>query len=171
MVRNSRLFGGSFPAATEAFSLVELIVVVAILAIAAAMVIPELQDTKQFQAMSAARVLATDLEYARDTAITMQTPVTVTFNVQGRSYTLSNASGTLVHPMTKAAYTVAFASQSGSGAVGLVSASFGGAPAVTFDVTGAPNQAGTVRLQAGSFPYTVQVYQATGRVKATYTGS
>lgn len=168
MTRNSRLCRGS---SADAFSLAELVVVVAILAIAAAIVIPELKDTDKFQAMSAARIITTDLEFARDTAITTQTPVTVTFNVQGKSYTLSNASGTLVHPMTKAAYTVALASQSGMGAVGLVSASFGGAVAVTFDVTGAPNQEGTVKVQAGAFPYTVQVYRATGRVKTTYTGS
>ena len=168
MVRNSRTYGGC---AASAFSLAELIMVVAILAITAAIVIPGLRDTDKFQAMSAARMITSDIEYARDTAITMQTPVTVTFNVLGKSYTLSNASGTLVHPMTKKAYTVAFASQSGFGAVGLVSASFGGAPAVTFDVTGAPNQEGTVQVQAGSFPYTIQVYRATGRVKTTYTGS
>ncbi|MCY2924103.1 MAG: GspH/FimT family protein [Planctomycetota bacterium] len=168
MVPNSRQ---GVRCAARAFSLAELIVVVAILAIAAAIIIPELKDTNKFQAMSAARILTTDLEFARDTAITTQTPVTVTFNVPGKSYTLSNASGALVHPMTKTAYTVAFASQSGMGAVGLVSASFGGAATVTFDVTGAPNQEGTVRVQAGAFPYTVQVYRATGRVKTTYTGS
>ena len=168
MPPHNRTRGGCF---AGAFSLAELIVVTAVIGIAAAVIIPELSSTNSFQAMSAARMITTDLEYARDTAITTQTPVTVTFNVPGKSYTLSNASGTLVHPMTKTAYTVAFATQSGFGAVGLVSASFGGAAAVTFDVTGAPNQAGTVKVQAGSFPYTIQVYQATGRVKATYAGS
>lgn len=166
MVRNSRT---GPRARTGAFTLAELIVVIVILAIAAAIVVPQLGDTKKFQAMSAARVLSGDLEYARDMAITSQSPVTATFVLPG-SYTLSNASGPLIHPMTKQAYTVSFPALDGFDQVSIVSASFGGAAAVTFDVTGAPDQDGLVRVQAGSFPYTVQVYRATGRVKTTYVG-
>lgn len=166
MVRNDARARAPRP---DGFTLAELIVVVVILGIAAAMVLPQLGDTNKFQAMSAARELSGDLEYARDTAITSQSPVTVTF-APPRSYTLSNASGPLIHPMTKQAYTVNLTGQDGFEQVSIVSASFGGTAAVTFDVTGAPSQEGLVRVQAGSFPYTVQVFGGTGRVKTAYTG-
>lgn len=153
-----------------AFTIVEVIVVVVILAIACLAIVPLVGDTSDFQALSAARMMTGDLEYARDTAITGGSAITVTFDVDGDQYTVSNASGTLIHPMTKSDYVVDFGSQDGFGQLDIVSASFGGQASVTFDVTGAPTQEGTVTVQAGSHQYQVRVYGATGRVKATRIG-
>lgn len=134
--------------------------------IIAAVVIPNVIRTSAFQAVSAARLLTTDLQYAQNLAITSQVPVTVTFNTNAERYTLSNAGGTLVHPITKDTYIVDFASQSGFRDVDIVSADFNGAAQVTFDEMGAPNQAGTVVLQAGSHRYTITVTAITGKVTA-----
>ena len=153
-----------------AFTLVEIMMVLVIIAITAAVVIPNAISTASFQATSAARMIATDLQYAQDTAITSQTPVTVTFNVANESYTLSNASGTLIHPITKVAYVTAFGTLKGFSDVGIVSANFGGASVVTFDELGSPNQAGTISLQAGEHAYRLDVAAATGKVTVTRTG-
>ncbi|MFP3936795.1 MAG: GspH/FimT family protein [Phycisphaerae bacterium] len=145
-------------------SLLELIIVIIILAITAAVVVPHVVQSADMQATSAARMLATDLQYAQDCAITTQTPVTVTFDVAGDSYTLSNTSGTLNHPITKATYQLDFSSQSGFEQVELVSADFGGADNLTFDEVGSPDNAGSVVIHAGDFSYQITVAAATGRV-------
>jgi prepilin-type N-terminal cleavage/methylation domain-containing protein len=153
------------------FTLVEIIVVIVIMAIAAAVIIPHAIGTSDVQAVSGARILASDLQYAENTAITSQSPVTVTFDVAGESYTLSNASGPLIHPITKGAYVVSFASQRGFDNLDIASASFGGNVMVTFDELGAPDNAGSVTLQAGPHVYRVDVAAATGNVTVTNLGS
>ena len=104
-----------------------------------------------------------DLEYAQNQAITTQTPVSVTFSVSGNSYTVSNASGTLIHPISKQAYIVDFDTTGGFGNVSVSSASFGGASVVTFDALGAPDNGGTVTVVAGPQTYTVTVAPVSGR--------
>lgn len=148
---------------TEAFTLIELLVVLVVLAIAAAVVVPSL-DSSGFQAVSAARMVATDLQYAQNAAITTQRLVTVTFNTAANSYSLSNASGPLIHPMNKNAYRIDFGSQSGFGQLDIVSASFGGGALVTFDELGAPDNGGSVTLQAGTSVYVINLAGVTGRV-------
>ncbi len=146
------------------FSLIELIVVIVILAITAVAVVPHVVRGADMQATSAARMLATDLQYAQDHAITMQRPVTVDFDTFANTYTLSNASGPLDHPITKTAYEVDFSAQSGFDQVELVSASFGEASAVTFDEMGSPESGGGIVVGAGDYTYRVKVAAATGNV-------
>ncbi len=147
-----------------AFTLVEIIVVLVILAIAATVVVPYATGTSSIQASSAARLIMSDLEYAQNQAITTQTPVSVTFSVSGNSYTVSNASGTLIHPISKQAYVVDFDTLSGFGNVSVSEADFGGASNVTFDALGAPDNNGTVTVVAGPHTYTVTVAPVSGRV-------
>jgi len=90
------------------FTLLELIVVIFILAIVAAVAVPMAVGTGDMQVISAARLISADLQYAQNIAITTQQPVTVTFTPGTESYGLSNASGSLIHPITKEAYAVDF---------------------------------------------------------------
>lgn len=161
---------GKTESSAGGFTLIEMLVVLLILAIAAVMVIPYAVGTAGFQAIAAARMLAADLQYAQNTAITSQAPITITFDVSGESYTLSNASGPLIHPMTKADYVVNFASQGEFGELDIVSASFASMAAVTFDILGAPDNEGTVILQAGNHVYRVTVSAAIGKVTVTTEG-
>ena len=155
----------------EGFTLAELIVVIAIIAICAAVVVPYAVGTSDLKVISAARVVASDLQYAQNVAIVSQTPVTVTFTPSQNCYALSNASGPLIDPMTKESYVVDFDTKSGLGEVHVVSASFSGSGAVTFDEMGVPDNAGTVTLQAGSHVCEIGVASATGRVTVTVVGS
>ena len=145
------------------FTLVEIIVVLVILAISVAMIVPYVTSAAGIQASSSARLIMSDLEYAQNQAITTQTPVSVTFSVSGNSYTVSNASGTLIHPISKQAYIVDFDTTGGFGNVSVSSASFGGASVVTFDALGAPDNGGTVTVVAGPQTYTVTVAPVSGR--------
>lgn len=152
------------------FTLLELLIVMVILAIAAAMVIPNISSGKDLEATSAARLITADLEYAQNMAITHQEPVTVTFSVSSESYTLSNTSGPLIHPMTKTAYTIALASQQGFSGLDIVSANFGGSDTVSFDEIGTPSNAGSVTVQSGASRYRIDVAAATGRVTVVTEG-
>jgi len=155
----------------RAFSILELLVVIIIVAIAAAIVVPTMSSTQDVKATSAARIIAADIEYAQSMAITHQDPVTVTFNPSGESYSLSNASGPLVHPITKENYAVDFTTKDGFENLDVVSASFGGTAAVTFDEIGAPDNVGSVTIQVGAHAYQISVAAATGKVRVAYVGS
>ena len=146
------------------FTLIELIVVVVILAIMAAVVIPYVTGTSSMKAQSAARLVMSDLEYAQDLAITSQSDITVTFDTSGNFYGVSNESGPLNHPITKKTYVVDFDTLAGLSGVSLTAASFGGGSSVTFDSLGAPSPDGSVNVSAGVSGYQVTVAPITGRV-------
>ena len=155
------------------FTLAELIVVLVIVAIAAAMVVPYAFGTSS-QAVSAARMIASDLQYAQNTAITDQQSVSVYFDAQGRNYSLRyNESTYLKHPITREDYIVDFDTLEGFESMTIVSVDFGGDSTVTFDVLGAPEPAGggTITVRAGHHVYRLEVSAATGNVTVTETGS
>ena len=152
------------------FTLIELLVVVLVLAIVAAVAVPLAVGTGDMQVISAARMISADLQYAQNTAVTTQEPATVTFIPNSESYSLSNASGVIIHPITKEAYVVDFGSRRGFGGLDIVSADFGGKAWVTFDELGAPDSPGSVTLRCGPHIYIVSVATATGKVTVTATG-
>lgn len=159
--RTSRAFG-----ALKGFTLAEILVVVLLLGIAAAVVVPNISDTSDVQAVSAARMIATDLQYAQNTAITGQKNIKMVFDVSGNFYRVANddsQSTSLVNPINKGEYKTDFDTASGFGRLKIVSTTFPGS-IVKFDVTGAPDNPGSVRVQSGSRIYVVSVAAATGRV-------
>ena len=149
------------------FTLWELMVVVAVVGIMAAVIVPMTMDSADIQAVTAARRISTDLQYAQNEAISSQTDVTLTFDAWNESYQLSNASGALIHPMTKQDFTVDLRIESGFDQVDIVSASFGGSASVTFDPIGAPSSGGTVTIQAGPHLVQLSVAGVTGLVTVT----
>ena len=147
----------------QGFTLAEIMVVVAIVGIAAAMVVPMIGDTSDIQAASAARMLMSDLEYAQGRAMVTQSPVTVAFDTDAGSYLLRDAGGTtLTHPVTHNPFAVSLAA-SGMGDTALSQVNFGGVAAVTFDALGAPNAAGFVVLLAGSSGRRIDLAAVTGK--------
>jgi Tfp pilus assembly protein FimT len=151
-----------------------------ILAIAASIVIPMVTETEDMQARSAARMIASDLQFAQNTAITTQTDangavagikVIFTPNVGTTpgSYKLlydDNKSSTVNNPMTGAGYNVVFTGSTGFGSLKVVSTTFA-QNTVEFDATGAPSNAGSVTVQAGTTVYTIAVATSTGKVTVT----
>lgn len=150
--------------APSGFTLVELMVVMIILAIAAAMILPQAFGTSDLRAKSAARLVVADLEYAQNTAIVTQSNTTVTFDDSNNSYEVSNVSGTLIHPITHQEYEVDFDTKRGFDGVSIVAVDFDGGFSVTFDSLGAPDPDGTVDIGAGEHAYRVTVTPVTGRV-------
>ena len=164
------------------WTLVEVMVVLVILVIAAGVVIPMVTETEDMQARSAARMVAADLQFAQNTAITTQTNAngavlgiqvifTPNTGATAGSYTLkydygNNKSSTVNNPMTGAGYNVVFTSSTGFGSLKVVSTTFA-QNTVEFDATGSPSNAGSVTVQAGTSVYQVAVAVSTGKVTVT----
>ena len=148
----------------KAFTLLELMVVVVIMAIMGAMIVPMIAGAGEMQALSAARIIATDIQYAQNVAITMQTPVTVQFDASADKYTLSNASGPLKHPMTNKDYVVDFQTREDFEQLNIATVSFDGDASLVFDELGSPDAGGSVTVLGGSQMYRIDVTSVTGTV-------
>jgi prepilin-type N-terminal cleavage/methylation domain-containing protein len=144
-------------ARSRAFTVVELLIVIAVLVIAAAIVIPSIGSAADTQAISAARVLGSDLEVTRSLALTTQQPHSLVFSPDRQSYkVLANYSG---GPYASA---VAIAHP-----VRIVGPAFGGKTYVTFNSQGEPSSDGTVTVESGQVQMQVSVAALTGAVTVT----
>jgi len=162
----------------RAFTLVEILMVVTILAIASAIIIPQLGTRNDLKAAAGARVVMADLIWAQNRAISTQQKQYVVFS--GQSYTLwyRNSSGTLVkstHPVNKGEYTTRFnVAKSPLDTVTISGTpTFAGKGSVGFDEMGTPfgwdgtteysmTSAGTIQVASGTFTLTISVEAFTG---------
>lgn len=145
------------------FTIIEILIVVVIIAIAAMMAVPMIGSADSMQVRSAADVIAADLEYARSMAISRQREYTVVFNTSNESYQLEDSSGVIEHPVRKGfQYIVDFGSSSQLNKIDIVSASFGGTSQISFSPAGTPSSGGVVSLQAGGTTATISVEPVTG---------
>lgn len=74
-----------------AYTLIELLMVIAILAIVSAALIPSSSNGISEQLEAGARVLATDLDYARTLAVTHESKYRTTFNASAHTWTLTHS--------------------------------------------------------------------------------
>lgn len=162
----------------RAYTLAEMVVVVLVLAIAAAIVIGSIGTTKDAQAISAARVLASDVELARNLAVTTQAPHTVLFSSDRQSYkVVANYTGggyalatAVEHPVrANELFVVTLASLNGMESVVVGPVSFGGQTYVTFDAEGDPSNGGSVTLRSGGTGMVISVEEMTGAVSVERT--
>ena len=157
------------------FTLVEIIVVVVILGIAALIAVPMLSSAADMQVRAAANRLAADLDYAKGLAVTHQKNYSVVFYPASESYDIrETVSDTIVdnpvRPGTQ--YVVNFANDSNMSRVNIVSTDLD-SDTVTFDYLGSPYSgagtttplnSGVITLQAEAFSMTVNVEPMTGYV-------
>ena len=150
------------------FTIIEILIVVVIIAIAAMMAVPMIGSADSMQVRSAADVIAADLEYARSMAISRQREYTVVFNASNESYQLedSSVSGEAIeHPVRKGfKYIIDFGSSSQLNRIDIVDAAFGGTLRISFSSAGAPvpSSGGVVSLRAGETTATISVEPVTG---------
>ena len=153
-----------FPCRQPAFSLVELIVVVAIVAILAGVAIPRFDSgSTRHRADAAARRVVSDLVLARRHANHVSTAQTVTFDPAADSYQLSGLPD-LDRPSID--YVVHLADEP-YGAT-LISADFNGSSSVNFNgfgqATGMASTTGTVVIQIGDQQRTIILDPDTGEL-------
>lgn len=149
------------------FTLIEIVIVIVVISIAALLAIPMMSSAASLQIRSAANMLAADLEYAKSMAISRGQNYSVVYDVNADSYKIVGPDGvtTIDHPVKKGfPYVVDFQNESRLNRVDIVSADFGGTspPTVTFDCLGSPDSGGSVVLQADSITKTITVEPVTG---------
>ena len=162
------------------FTLVELLIVIAIIMIAALTAIPMMSSAASVQIRSAANMIAADLEYAKSMAISRGQNYSVVFDTTAESYQIfEDQSGTLVlikHPVKKGFYyEINFSTDGRLNKVDIVEVDFdpGSDNTITFDYFGSPYSgpgissplnSGVISLQAGETTTTVTVEAVTGYI-------
>ncbi|MCK4658115.1 MAG: prepilin-type N-terminal cleavage/methylation domain-containing protein [Phycisphaerae bacterium] len=164
---------------STAFTLVELLIVIVLVAIAASLVVPMLAGTDDSRLRAASRLLIADLAFAQIESIThADDPRLVSFDQANNSYTIA-ASSAPTTPINNPALNQPYVTQFGSGrasemtGVTIQSHSLGGDDQVVFGILGQLDQAdaATVTLQAGNIILTVQIDPTTGEASIIGGGS
>ena len=161
------------------FTMIELLVVVAILAIAAAIVVPMASSAGSMQLRAAVNMVAADLEYAKSMSISRGQRYAVIFDktagVYYRYRVVDQGENPIRHPITqKLEYVVSFQSDARLGQVKIAGVNFNGMDKVSFDSLGSPFDGtganlntGVITLQAGGITRTVNVEPVTGYISVS----
>jgi type II secretion system protein H len=158
------------------FTLIEILIVVAIIAIAAMVVVPMVGSAASMQIRSAANMIAADMEYAKSMAISRGQNFSVVFDKTTEGYSIKDQSGsTITHPVKKGfEYVVNFRNDGRLNKVDIVDVDFDSTNEVRFDYLGSPYNgsgnplnSGIIHLQAGITSMTVTVEPVTGYISIT----
>jgi prepilin-type N-terminal cleavage/methylation domain-containing protein len=158
------------------FTLVELIVVVFILAIAALVAVPMFSSAADIQVRATANRIAADLDYARGLAITRQKNYAVVFDSGNESYEICDAAtgDPITNPLDNKSFTVNLANDSRTGGVKIDLVEGATDDTITFNYLGSPSSLTgtgwiTLKSRDGSFVLYVKVEMMTGYVTITDT--
>lgn len=156
--------------------MIEMVVVMAILAIAAAIVVPMVSSAGSMQLRAAVNMVAADLEYAKSMSVSRGQKYSVVFDKTAETYRIIDESGaTILHPVkTGFFYTVDFRADGRVDQVDIFDANFDGTNQVSFDYLGSPFNgtagnlnSGVVTLRAGGATRTVRVEPVTGFISVS----
>ena len=156
------------------FTMVEIIVVMVILIIAAMLAVPMVSSAADMQLQTAANVITADLEYAKNLAITRQESYSVVFSPGTSSYEIHDSSGVIAHPQLSGRnFVVSFADEKRLNRVSIAIAEFDAVQTISFDYLGSPYSgvgtatpmnSGVVTLQADTNTTIVNIEPVTGYI-------
>ncbi len=157
----------------RAFTIIEILIVVVLLAIAGMMVVPMMSSAASIQIESAANIVAADLEYAKSMAISRGQNFSVVFDKAAETYQIKDQNDNVIpHPVKKGFnYVVDFRNDRRLNRVDIFDANFDATSEVQFDYLGSPingnNTAlnsGVISLQAAGVTKTIRVEPVTGYI-------
>jgi len=155
------------------FTLLEVIIVLMIVGIVAAIAVPMYTSAASMQLKTAANMVASDLEYAKSMAISTGKTHSVVFDTVAESYCIKNSAGQVItHPVRIGTnYVINFAGDNRLSKVDIVSTNFAPSNTVKFDNIGAPSDGsgssltnGFVQLRAEGNTLKVKIAPVTGYV-------
>ena len=155
------------------FTLIEILVVVMIIAIAAMVAVPMMSSAASFQVRAAANQIAADMEYAKSMAISRQQSYSVVFDKDAESYQIEEPNGAVIsHPVKKGfSYIVNFANDGRTEGVDIYEVDFDTTSTIKFDFLGSPCNGsnnplnnGVITLKAGEQTMTINVSPVTGYI-------
>jgi len=157
----------------KAFTLIEILIVVALLAIAGLMVVPMMSSAASMQIYSAANMIAADLEYAKSMAISRGQNFSVAFDKTAETYQIKDQTGSVIpHPVKKGFnYVIDFRNDRRLNRVDIFDADFDATNEVKFHYLGSPYNgngtalnSGVISLQAAGITKTIRVEPVTGYI-------
>ena len=149
---------------SRGFTLVEIVIVVIIIGIAALVTVPMMSSAASMQIRSAANMIAADLEYARSMAISRGQNYSVEFDTGTERYRIKDQAGNVIpHPVKKGfSYEIDFQNESRLSRVDIAKVDFNATSTVQFECLGSPDNGGAVVIQAGAATRTILVEPVTG---------
>jgi prepilin-type N-terminal cleavage/methylation domain-containing protein len=169
--------------AKRAFTLVEILMVVVILGIVAAVIVPQIGQRDDIKLASAARVIIADLSYAQSRAISSQHKhyvllETTQYSIKSRT-SPGDDLGNISHPVNPGNYVTAFNIGPLAG-VTILETDIGGTGAVAFDELGSPlaydadtdayttlSSPGIIRIQSGDRILTISIEPYTAEMSVS----
>ena len=166
---------------SRGYTLVEMLIVITILGISAAMVIPSMGSAGVLRIQAAVRSVVADITFAQMDALSYQEQRAVVFDEDANMYTLTRVPGGTIDPDADALfeakgpgqrYRVLLDSDQFGGSF-LRDISFNGGSAIIFDEMGAPvaaggstalSDGGSVQIEGPSSRFRIDVAAFTGRV-------
>ena len=166
------------PYTAGAFTMVELIVVMLVLAIAAGIMVPMMGNTHAMELRAAAQHVASTLTYAQNSAIAARAPIQVVFSPDAESYSLQDADGqVLTGDVTTddSRFQTTFPDTYDYSSVTIETADFDDTQSVWFDRLGSPHSgaiadapphlaSGQLVLASGESTVTIAVAPVTGNI-------
>jgi prepilin-type N-terminal cleavage/methylation domain-containing protein len=157
----------------RAYTLIEILIVVTLLGIAAALVSPVVGSTDVLRVQSTVRAIVADIAFAQSDALATQSGRAIIFDADANKYTIVEVKGPVLNPATDTMQVVEIGNGKKYGDSKLISAEFDGDAILVFDEIGGPvTEPDTTTPSAGgkititgsgqTFEITVEAY--TGRV-------
>ena len=159
----------------NAFTLIEVIIVITVMAIIAAAIALSFLSIEPGKLDGVANRLMFDLRYAQQLAISRHVSCGILFNPDGNNYYVyvGSTSTKAIDPYTKRDHLIDYDTDTGYKGVDLVSTAFGNGDQIYFNWTGTPYKSndvalstdGIITLQCGLDTRTVTIEPNTGMVK------
>ena len=156
------------------YTLIEVLIVVSIIAIAGAVVVPAMMDAGTMGVQAAVRIVISDLLFAQNDGIAKQKKRVLKFDTFKDTYEVLGDDGKRLTAKWKNGaqenYIVNFKKDSRFEGVDLMRVDFNGERKVEFDELGCPSEGGVIELGYNGEVYQIQVAAFTGKVSIVKLG-